>query len=179
MRTCKGNEMFGLLAIAALIKLEACTAANLRSLIESGSCYDSETYISPMGFNCAKHAQLNCLNFGQIGFTDQELYDLVNSCPISCNVTCGTFTLSPSAAPSSSPTTSNRPTAQLQAYPNQADPNTSVTQLNKVNFSLFGQAEGTSVFISIAAAATIISILGYLISRSMTETKPASEQVND
>lgn len=72
-------------------------------------CQESSSFVSVMGANCAIHHRFDCTLLNIIGYTEQEVYDVINNCPCACKVPCGQWTFTPSAEPSSSP--SSRPSA--------------------------------------------------------------------
>ena len=49
-------------------------------------CHDDTTYVSPVGFACSDHSQLDCNGFRHVGFSDREADELVRRCPSSCRV---------------------------------------------------------------------------------------------
>ena len=78
-------------------------------------CQDSPSFVSAMGANCPIHHRFDCTLLQVIGYTEQEVYDVINNCPCACKVPCGQWTFTPSAAPSSSP--SSTPSASPSASP--------------------------------------------------------------
>ena len=68
------------------------------------TCQDDVSYFSKMRVPCWRHTKLDCTAFGNIGYTDEEILDLVESCPCSCGVECGTYSVAPSASPSAGAT---------------------------------------------------------------------------
>ena len=81
----------------------------------SSTCQDNPYYHSKMRVPCWRHTTLDCTAFGHVGYTDEEILDLVESCPCSCGIECGTFSVSPSASPSAMP--SERPTGMPSSSP--------------------------------------------------------------
>ena len=81
----------------------------------SRTCQDDVSYFSKMRAPCWRHTKLDCTAFGNIGYTDEEILDLVESCPCSCGVECGTYSVAPSASPSARP--SAEPTMMPSASP--------------------------------------------------------------
>ena len=79
------------------------------------TCQDNPFYHSKMRVPCWRHTTLDCTAFGHIGYTDEEILDLIESCPCSCGVECGTFSVAPSASPSATP--SERPTGMPSSSP--------------------------------------------------------------
>ena len=73
------------------------------------SCQDNPTFLSVMGASCKMHERFDCTMLHAIGYTEKEVYDVVNNCPCACEVKCGQWTFTPSAAPSFVP--SSTPTA--------------------------------------------------------------------
>ena len=95
------------------------------------TCQDDVSYFSKMRVPCWRHTKLDCTAFGNIGYTDEEILDLVESCPCSCGVECGTYSVAPSASPSVRP--SVEPTRMPSASPSlslapSADPTGRPTQ---------------------------------------------------
>ena len=85
-------------------------------------CQESTSFVSVMGANCPMHHRFDCTLLDVIGYTEQEVYDVINNCPCACKVPCGQWTLSPSAEPSSPPssTPSASPTASPTSQPSDA-----------------------------------------------------------
>lgn len=97
----------------------------------SRTCQDDVSYFSKLRAPCWRHTKLDCTAFGNIGYTDEEILDLVESCPCSCGVECGTYSVAPSASPSVRP--SAEPTMMPSASPSlslapSADPTGHPTQ---------------------------------------------------
>jgi len=67
------------------------------------SCQDNKSFLSAMGASCKMHEGFDCTMLHAIGYSEKEVYDVVNNCPCSCNVPCGVWTFTPSAAPSALP----------------------------------------------------------------------------
>ena len=67
-------------------------------------CQDDPKYRTKYLLSCENHQRLDCESFLEVGFSEQEVFDLVVSCPCSCRIPCGTYTQAPSASPSSMPT---------------------------------------------------------------------------
>ena len=74
---------------------------------ENGTCFsgcvDNPMFQSVMGASCGMHQGFDCTMLHAIGYSEQEVYDVINNCPCACKVPCGQWTFTPSAAPSSSP----------------------------------------------------------------------------
>uniref|UniRef100_A0A7S1FRD5 ShKT domain-containing protein n=1 Tax=Corethron hystrix TaxID=216773 RepID=A0A7S1FRD5_9STRA len=51
------------------------------------SCDDDRTYISRYGYRCLIHSFSNCRRMGEVGYTNEEVHDLLMHCKKSCN-TC-------------------------------------------------------------------------------------------
>ena len=49
-------------------------------------CVDDPTYKSKAGLLCAQHASLDCSGFEHLGFSSQEVDELLRKCPVSCRV---------------------------------------------------------------------------------------------
>eukprot|EP00978_Attheya_sp_CCMP212_P009602 scaffold22774_cov55-Attheya_sp.AAC.3 len=71
-------------------------ASNLnRNLQEPKQCFEDQCedkldYTSPIiSAKCYQHAFLDCASFMRIGFSEQDVFNLVEACPCSCNVMCG------------------------------------------------------------------------------------------
>ena len=52
-------------------------------------CQDDPYYVSKTGLPCEFHSSFDCSAWTNVGYTDMEVYDLINSCPCSCAVPCG------------------------------------------------------------------------------------------
>ena len=74
------------------------------------SCQDDPTFVSPLSLPCSGHQTFDCRMTDIIGFTEDEIYALVNACPCSCRIKCGTHTKEPTLSPTSAPTISPQPT---------------------------------------------------------------------
>jgi len=81
------------------------------------TCQDDPTFVSPLSLPCSGHQSFDCRMTGMIGFTEDEIYALVNACPCSCSIKCGTHTKDPTMAPTNSPTVSPQPTTMPTKYP--------------------------------------------------------------
>ena len=69
--------------IAALV---ASAASSTGTLAAPALCADDESYRSSLGLSCFQFRHLNCGGFLQLGLINQqELKDLLVSCPLSCN----------------------------------------------------------------------------------------------
>ncbi len=77
-----------------------------RALVEwDDDCQDDPNYLSPrFAAPCVFHKVVDCKGFAKVGYTDDEVFDLITHCPVSCKVLCGTWTRSPTSSPTSSPT---------------------------------------------------------------------------
>ena len=69
----------------------------------NASCQDDPSFLSAMGASCRMHHRFDCTMLHAIGYSEQEVYDVINNCPCACKVPCGQWTFTPSAEPSSSP----------------------------------------------------------------------------
>lgn len=49
-------------------------------------CVDDPSYKSKAGLLCAQHASLDCRGFEYLGFSPQEVDELLSKCPVSCRV---------------------------------------------------------------------------------------------
>lgn len=49
-------------------------------------CVDDPSYKSKAGLLCAQHAFLDCRGFEHVGFSPQEVDELLSKCPVSCRV---------------------------------------------------------------------------------------------
>ena len=75
------------------------------------SCVDHADFVSSMGLPCRGHIDFECALFDQVGFTEEEVEELIGNCPCSCQA-CPTAARA--HTPSSSSTTapvSSRPTS--------------------------------------------------------------------
>ena len=52
-------------------------------------CQDDPSYVSKTGLPCEFHSSFDCSSWTKVGYTDMEVYDLINSCPCACAVPCG------------------------------------------------------------------------------------------
>ena len=52
-------------------------------------CQDDPYYVSKTGLPCKFHSSFDCGAWTNVGYTEMEVYDLINSCPCSCAVPCG------------------------------------------------------------------------------------------
>ena len=52
------------------------------------TCQDDANYISKFGLSCEGHGFFQCELFLDLGFTPQEVSDLITSCPCSCSINC-------------------------------------------------------------------------------------------
>ena len=53
-----------------------------------GVCSDDPSYLSLLGIPCWRHSIYSCERFHRIGFTGQQVTELIERCPCSCNVPC-------------------------------------------------------------------------------------------
>ena len=76
----------------------------------SNDCVDDESYISPIApdFGCDLYANLDC-NFFQNEMTEQQMQELLASCPETCGVV--SCEIQPSEIPSEKPSISTQPSA--------------------------------------------------------------------
>mmetsp|Transcript_37910 Transcript_37910/g.83272 ORF Transcript_37910/g.83272 Transcript_37910/m.83272 type:complete len:504 (-) Transcript_37910:1957-3468(-) len=82
------------------------------------SCQDNPDFASVMGASCSMHDRFDCTMLGAIGYTEEEVYDVIVNCPCSCDIECGAWTITPSAAPSGAPSAS--PSASPTSYPSSS-----------------------------------------------------------
>ena len=104
-------------------------------------CVDNPDFVSMMGLPCHGHSYFECGMFVQVGFTEEEVKELISNCPCSCqacptpepssNPTLAPTTSRPSAAPVSSAPTS-RPSAApvITSSPTTKSPTTAPTTLS-------------------------------------------------
>jgi len=117
------SESAGPADLAMLLRGEAWKRGNARTQQPAcypgwdDTCQDDPTFVSPLSLPCSGHQSFDCRMTGMIGFTEDEIYALVNACPCSCNIKCGTHTKDPTMAPTSSPTVSPQPTTMPTKYP--------------------------------------------------------------
>lgn len=87
---------------------EYASSARILQSNPAGTCYegcqDTPSFRTKYLLTCENHQRLDCESFAEVGFSEQEVFDLVVSCPCSCRIPCGTYTEAPSASPSSVPT---------------------------------------------------------------------------
>ena len=67
-------------------------------------CQDDPYFQTKAGLHCQAMWGLDCKRFGDIGFTEDQVVEIINYCPCTCKVECGTWTATPSSKPSVSPT---------------------------------------------------------------------------
>ena len=48
------------------------------------SCVDNADFVSSMGLQCRGHTDFECALFVQVGFTEEEVEELIANCPCSC-----------------------------------------------------------------------------------------------
>ena len=94
-------------------------------------CIDDETYRSKSNLPCHLHESLDCRDWGVVGYSVEEVFDLIDSCPCTCNIECGSWThepsdrpsVMPSAQPSDSPSVSpsDVPTEVPSSSPTESD----------------------------------------------------------
>ena len=94
-----------------------------------GWCRDSPAYLSMLNLPCYAHSHFECALFIDMGFTQEQVDELIESCPCSCNVACPdkpleTSTSKPSAMPVSDPPTKN-PSASPVSDPPTWNPSSS------------------------------------------------------
>ena len=53
------------------------------------SCQDDPLYTNKIGLGCHQMIVFTCNEMHKIGFSEQETYNLINSCPCSCGYMCG------------------------------------------------------------------------------------------
>ena len=63
-------------------------------------CQDNPTYLSHLGLSCLAHARFDCSAMHAIGYSNEDIFLLIHSCPCSCRIRCGIWTREPSAVPS-------------------------------------------------------------------------------
>ena len=68
-------------------------------------CQDNPTYISHLGLSCSAHARFDCSAMHAIGYSKEDMFLLIRSCPCSCRIRCGIWTRE-SSAPTLHPTLS-------------------------------------------------------------------------
>lgn len=67
------------------------TAGNNRNADQTcfdGYCQDDPAYLSKIGLRCERFEMFKCRQFAKVGFTLEETYELVNSCPCACKEEC-------------------------------------------------------------------------------------------
>ena len=77
-------------------------------------CVDNPAFVSMMGLPCHGHSYFECGMFVQVGFTEEQVEELISNCPCSCNA-CPTPV--PSSVPTSSPMTSRPSAAPVSSSP--------------------------------------------------------------
>ncbi len=96
------------------------------------SCQDDPSFLSVMGASCRLHLPFDCTMLHAIGYSEQEVYDVINNCPCACKVPCGQWTFTPSAEPSSSPSSTPSASPRCGTF----DTSTYVLILGKINVLL-------------------------------------------
>ena len=84
------------------------------------TCQDDPNYQSKLGLTCDKHARFDCTTMDAIGFSEEEISELINRCPCSCRTMCDyEESSSPSSRPSiaASASPSSRPSIAASASP--------------------------------------------------------------
>ena len=111
---------FPVLSSEAASLPKAKTSRNLRILNGAtcfgGSCSDDPEY-NDFGINCSFYGGISCKTMLLVGYSVDQVNNLISSCPCSCNTECGTFepfqrmtkpptlvTISPTEAPTTAPT---------------------------------------------------------------------------
>ena len=65
----------------------ALTASLVSAAVDETNCIDNSNYRSPkLGLSCAQHKGLDCHEFGTVGYSSDEIADLLLQCPSSCAV---------------------------------------------------------------------------------------------
>ena len=75
------------------------------------TCQDNSLYRSPLLLTCTDHGRFDCQNMHAIGYTADDIYELITNCPCSCSIICGSFPPPPTDTPSIAPTVSTRPSS--------------------------------------------------------------------
>ena len=91
---------------------ESCGVVNCEERAGDGSCFDGwnpvcqddSDFVSRLGLTCEDHSVADCTALDLLGFTDEEVTDLIIRCPCSCGIKCGEYTYQPTAAPTELPT---------------------------------------------------------------------------
>jgi hypothetical protein len=53
-------------------------------------CVDNPRYTSALGLNCAQHKRLDCAKLGSVGYSPDQVKEILTNCPASCDVSaCG------------------------------------------------------------------------------------------
>ena len=71
----------------ATLQVAIALAATMASAVTETNCIDSSGYRSPkLGLACAQHKDLDCREFGVVGYSKDDIDDLLRQCPSSCAV---------------------------------------------------------------------------------------------
>ena len=81
------------------------------------TCRDDPNFISKLHLPCSQHVTLECSILYGIGFSFQDIVDLVSSCPCSCNVECSAPTTSPTTTPVTSKPSPGPTSAPVTSLP--------------------------------------------------------------
>ena len=92
-------------------------------------CQDDPTYSSHLGLNCLAHARFDCTGMHAIGYSTENVFVLINSCPCSCNIRCNIWTREPSGLPSTVPTVTFSPSESLSDHPSHLPSSTPTLSL--------------------------------------------------
>jgi len=64
------------------------TPSHRPTVFPTFECHDIRSYSDKLGLDCSAHNQTNCLNFGTVGYSKEDVEDLIINCPQSCRVAC-------------------------------------------------------------------------------------------
>lgn len=71
------------------------------------SCRDDPNFKSKLQLPCSGHVTFDCAVLGAIGFSLQDVFDVISHCPCSCGIECEAPTATPTSSPSSIGPSSN------------------------------------------------------------------------
>ena len=53
------------------------------------TCRDDPDYLCPIGLACEAYKEYDCTTFTAVGYSDEQVADLIYHCPCSCEIDCG------------------------------------------------------------------------------------------
>ena len=154
------------------------------------SCVDSTTFLSSMGLPCRGHTDFECALFVQVGFTKEEVEELITNCPCSCQA-CPTAARAhtPSSSSTTAPVSSSltsppkgveKDDVQNVAASERSFWNTSISSSKKASkFTplIIGAIAGVGVLAVVLAAAMLGPGQRLFHKRSATSSGEAAAQI--